>query len=56
MTTLRCRDYGFDCKFEVTDDNSDLLIKKFGEHTFKKHGIEYSKEALMQIVLRKRQE
>lgn len=54
MTTLSCRDYGFPCKFEVSDDNVEAVVKKFGDHTLEKHGIEYSKEALMQIILRKR--
>ncbi len=54
MTKLSCRDYGFDCKFEAEGDDVSSLITKFGKHTHEKHGIEYSKEALMQFVLRKR--
>lgn len=54
MTTLRCSDYGFDCKFEATDSNVESVIQKFGDHTYKEHGIEYPKEALMQFILRKR--
>lgn len=47
-----CRDYGFDCNFEV-EGNSSEVIEKFGDHTSKKHGIEYSKESLMQFIIRK---
>ena len=54
MTTLRCRDYGFDCRFETTDNNVESMIQEFGDHTSKEHGIEYPKEALMQFILRKR--
>lgn len=54
MTKLSCRDYGFDCKFEAEEEDVGSLITEFGKHTHEKHGIEYSKEALMQFILRKR--
>jgi len=52
MAKLQCRDYGFDCDF-VVDGEVESVITQFGKHTNDKHGIEYSKEALMQIILRK---
>ncbi len=52
MAKLQCRDYGFDCDF-VVDGEVESVITQFGNHTNDEHGIEYSKEALMQIILRK---
>ena len=53
MVKLSCSHYGYDCDFEA-DGEAEFVIKKFGDHTLEEHGIEYSKEALMQIVLRTR--
>ena len=52
MVKLSCKDYGFECDFEV-DGEVESVIHDFGEHTLEEHGIEYSKEALMQFILRK---
>ena len=52
MVKLSCSHYGYDCDF-VADGETDDVISKFGDHTFHEHGIEYSKEALMQIVMRR---
>jgi len=52
MIKLACKDYGFDCEFE-SEGEVDDVITKFGAHTLDEHGIEYSKEALMQFILRK---
>ncbi len=54
MLKLNCRDYGFPCDFGVETKDSSELLEKFGNHTLDEHGIEYSKEALMQFILRKR--
>ncbi len=51
MVKLNCSHYGYDCDFEV-DGDADDVISKFGEHTLKEHGIDYSKETLMQFILR----
>lgn len=50
---LSCRDYGFDCSFEAEGTEASSIIDQFGKHTSETHGIEYSKEALMQFMLRK---
>ena len=52
MPKLRCQDYGFECDFMV-EGNIEEVIDKFGKHMDKEHGIEYSKEALMQFIIRK---
>jgi predicted small metal-binding protein len=49
---LRCSDYGFECDFEVQGE-VELVMNQFGRHTDEEHGIEYTKEALMQFILRK---
>ena len=52
MAKLRCSDYGFECDFVVECD-IESVITQFGNHTNEEHGIDYSKEAIMQIILRK---
>ncbi len=54
VAKLCCMDYGFECNFEA-EGQVDSVIKKFAEHTSQEHGIEYSKEALMQFIVRKGQ-
>ena len=54
MAKLSCRDYGFECEFEAETGDASEMFEMFGRHTLDEHGIEYSKEALMKIVLRKR--
>lgn len=50
---LICRDYGFDCDFIADGKDVSIVLEEFGKHTLDEHGIEYSKEALMQFILRK---
>ena len=51
MVTISCKDYGFDCKFEVSDNDLDA-INRFQKHSMVVHGIEYSSGTLSQIVMR----
>ena len=51
MVKITCRNYGFDCEFEVNGDNSET-IKKFQKHSIDEHGIEYSVGGLEQLLLR----
>ncbi len=53
MVKLACRDYGFECSFVAEGEDVSEVLEKFGKHTLDEHGIEYSKEALMQFILRK---
>ncbi|MEC4849219.1 MAG: DUF1059 domain-containing protein [Nitrosarchaeum sp.] len=53
MIKLRCNDYGFECDF-VAEGEITQVIEEFGKHTDEEHGIDYSKDALMQIILRKK--
>ena len=52
MAKLTCSDYGFECDFEA-EGEIESVLEEFGNHTSEEHGIEYSKEALMQFILRK---
>ncbi|MCV0431468.1 DUF1059 domain-containing protein [Nitrosopumilus sp.] len=52
MAKLKCNDYGFECDF-VVEGEIDMVLEKFGQHTDEEHGIDYSKESLMQFILRK---
>lgn len=53
MAKLRCSDYGFECNF-VSEGEIEIVIQEFGKHTDDEHGIDYSKEALMQFILRQK--
>ena len=51
MARLRCNDYGFECDFVAQGETEDV-IEDFQKHTEEEHGIDYSKEALMQFIIR----
>lgn len=53
MPKLRCKDYGFECDFEAESAEASEVIEAYGKHSLEEHGIEYSKESLMQFILRK---
>ena len=52
MARLSCRDYGFECEFVAEGDNLNDVIEKYGKHSSDEHGIDYSKETLMQFIIR----
>jgi len=52
VAKLVCKEYGFECSFVAKGDDISDVIEKFGKHTLEEHGIEYSKEALMQFIIR----
>jgi predicted small metal-binding protein len=54
MTKLQCHDYGFECDFESEGTKVSQVLERFGKHTLEEHGIEYSKEALMQFIIRQK--
>ena len=51
MVKISCSTYGFDCKFEVIGESSEV-IQKYQKHSNDEHGIDYSVEALTQFILR----
>ena len=52
MAKLTCNDYGFECDF-IVEGEIETVINNFRKHTDDEHGIDYSKEAVMQFLLRK---
>ena len=52
MAKLRCGDYGFECDY-VAEGEMENVIEDFRVHTDDVHGIDYSKEVVMQFLLRK---
>ena len=52
MVTLRCSDYGFSCEYEIAGKDS-VVIDGFADHFANEHGIDYSRESLMLLVIRK---
>ena len=50
---LTCAYYGFECDF-VTEGEIEEVIEKFKTHTDDEHGIDYSKESLMQFIVRQK--
>ena len=52
MAKLKCNDYGFECDF-VSEGKMEAVIDEFRKHTDEVHGIDYSKEAVTQFLLRK---
>lgn len=51
VARLRCSDYGFECDFMAEGEIEDV-IEKFKTHMEEEHGIDYSREALMQFIMR----
>ena len=53
MPKLTCKDYGFECDFVADGAEPGEVIEAYRKHSEEEHGIEYSKESLMQFILRK---
>ncbi len=47
---LRCEDYGFECEFSLDEEKSIELIKKLRGHFEEEHGIDYTIEAVTQMI------
>lgn len=52
MVKLRCMDYGFECDYTIEGPES-LVVERFRDHMDSEHGIDYSREAIVQFVRRK---
>lgn len=53
MSKLVCKDYGFECNFETSNDVTKKVIDEFRKHTLQEYHIDYSKETLTQFILRR---
>ncbi|MFY9301184.1 MAG: DUF1059 domain-containing protein [Candidatus Nitrosotenuis sp.] len=50
---LACSDYGFECGFVLDGNKSISLIRKLRDHFEAEHGIDYSIEAVIQMLVNK---
>jgi len=50
---LRCEDYGFECEFVLDEEKSMEELKKLRDHFEEEHGIDYTIEAVTQIITNK---
>jgi predicted small metal-binding protein len=50
---LICSEYGFECDFEIAGEKSLTMIKKLRDHFDKEHGIDYSVDAIIQMLINK---
>ncbi len=47
---LRCEDYGFECQYEIDEEKSVSTIEKLRNHFEEEHGIDYTVEAVTQMI------
>jgi len=47
---LMCKDYGFECEFALDEEKTIGLIKKLRDHFEEEHGIDYTIEAVTQMI------
>ena len=47
---LRCEDYGFECNFVLDEEKTVGLIEKLRDHFEEEHGIDYTVEAITQMI------
>ncbi len=47
---IRCEDYGFECEFVIDEEKTLGLIEKLRNHFEEEHGIDYTIEAVTQMI------
>ncbi|MSS85686.1 MAG: hypothetical protein CK526_04405 [Thaumarchaeota archaeon] len=47
---LRCNDYGYECEFVINEELTLGLIEKLREHFEDIHGIDFTIEAVTQMI------
>ena len=50
---LECSEYGFECDYVLEGAKSVSTLEKLREHFEEEHGIEYSAEFVIQMVVNK---
>jgi len=50
---LRCEDYGFECEFSLNEEKSIEQLQKLRDHFEEEHGIDYTIEAVTQMITNK---
>ena len=47
---LRCDDYGFECEYVIDEAKTIATIEKLRNHFEEEHGIDYTVEAVTQMI------
>jgi predicted small metal-binding protein len=50
---VACKDYGFECEYVTEGKNGSHLIEQLRSHFEDEHGIDYSSEFLIQMIINK---
>ena len=50
---LSCKDYGFECDYAAEGESGSKLVEQLRSHFEDEHGIDYSPEFLIQMVVNK---
>ena len=50
---LKCEDYGFECEFSLNEEKSIKQLQKLRNHFEEEHGIDYTIEAVTQMITNK---
>jgi predicted small metal-binding protein len=50
---LVCKDYGFECNYSAEGEKGSSVIEKLRKHFEDVHGIDYSSEFLIQMIINK---
>ncbi len=53
MIKLACKEYGFECEYVVEGECDTKLIEQLRSHFDAEHGIDYSSEFVIQMVMNK---
>ena len=53
MIKLACKEYGFECEYVVEGECDTKLIEQLRSHFDAEHGIDYSSEFIIQMVMNK---
>ena len=50
---LSCSDYGFECEYALKGEKTLSMIEKLQNHFEKEHGIDYTTDAVIQMIVNK---
>ena len=53
LIKLACKEYGFECEYVVEGECDTKLIEQLRSHFDAEHGIDYSSEFVIQMVMNK---
>ena len=50
LLKFRCGDYGYECDFSLEEELTTALIEKIRDHFEEEHGLDYTIEAVTQMI------